>query len=196
MTVLQKLARSYRVPVGFRPSHARPTSAEHVRDRLRRAPRGGRGRARRSGSETTRAAAPPVDRAELAARVKAELLHSWRGYERYAWGHDELLPVSKTRSATGTPTPLLMTPVDALDTLLLMGLPDEAERARRLILTRLSFDRDLNVQNFEVTIRLLGGLLSAYQMTGRRRACSASPRTSGRGCCRRSTPRPGCRTCT
>ena len=59
-----------------------------------------------------------------------------------------------------------MTPVDALDTLLLAGLTDEADRAKRLILTRLSFDRDVTVKNFEVTIRLLGGLLSAYQMTG------------------------------
>lgn len=109
--------------------------------------------------------AAPIDRAELAGRVKAELLHSWRGYERYAWGHDELLPVSK-RGQDFYAEPLLMTPVDALDTLLLVGLPAEAERAKRLILTRLSFDRDLNVQNFEVTIRLLGGLLSAYQMTG------------------------------
>src|SRR5690606_21034614 len=32
--------------------------------------------------------------------------------------------------------------------------------------TRLSFDQDIDVQNFEVTIRLLGGLLSGYQMTG------------------------------
>ena len=37
----------------------------------------------------------PVDRAALAARVRAELLHAWRGYERYAWGHDELKPVSR-----------------------------------------------------------------------------------------------------
>ncbi|PYS76230.1 MAG: glycoside hydrolase family 47, partial [Acidobacteria bacterium] len=33
----------------------------------------------------------------------------------------------------------------------------------------LSFDRDTYVQNFEVTIRLLGGLLSAYQLTGDKR---------------------------
>src|ERR1051326_2446477 len=32
----------------------------------------------------------------LAERVRAELLFSWRAYERYAWGHDELRPVSKT----------------------------------------------------------------------------------------------------
>ena len=117
------------------------------------------------GAAPQSSAAPPVDRAGLAARVRAELLHSWRGYERYAWGHDELKPVSKT-GHDWYAAPLLMTPVDSLDTLLLVGLSEEAERAKRLILTKLSFDRDLTVKNFEVTIRLLGGLLSAYQMTG------------------------------
>ena len=61
---------------------------------------------------------------------------------------------------------LLMTPVDSLDTLILMGFKDEAEKAKALILERLSFDKDISVKNFEVTIRLLGGLLSGYQMTG------------------------------
>jgi hypothetical protein len=106
-----------------------------------------------------------VDRAELAARVRAELLASWQAYERYAWGHDELRPLSKTpRDWYGES--LLMTPVDSLDTLLLLGLKDEAEKARTLIVEKLSFDKDINVKNFEVTIRLLGGLLSSYQMTG------------------------------
>ena len=61
---------------------------------------------------------------------------------------------------------LLVTPVDALDTLLLMGLNDEAARAKALILEKLSFDQDVSVKNFEITIRILGGLLSAYQATG------------------------------
>jgi mannosidase alpha-like ER degradation enhancer 2 len=114
------------------------------------------------------AAAPtplPADRSALAARVKGELLASWRAYERYAWGHDELKPVSKT-ARDWYPTSLLMTPVDALDTLLLVGLKDDAEKAKALVVEKLSFDRDLSVKNFEVTIRLLGGLLSAHQMTG------------------------------
>jgi mannosidase alpha-like ER degradation enhancer 2 len=107
----------------------------------------------------------PAERAVLAARVREEFLHAWRGYERYAWGHDELKPVSRTaRDWHGDS--LLMTPVDALDTLLLMGLTAEAERTRALIVERLSFDRDISVKNFEITIRMLGGLLSAHQMTG------------------------------
>jgi hypothetical protein len=65
-----------------------------------------------------------------------------------------------------------MTPVDALDTLILMHLDAEAERARTLIVSDLSFDRDIYVKNFEITIRLLGGLLSSYQLTGDKRFLS------------------------
>jgi mannosidase alpha-like ER degradation enhancer 2 len=109
-----------------------------------------------------------VNRAELAGRVRQELLHAWHGYERYAWGRDELKPVSKTAKDWYGDS-LLMTPVDSLDTLILMGFKDEAERAKTLILEKVSFDKDISVKNFEVTIRLLGGLLSGYQMTGEQR---------------------------
>src|SRR5438552_6490359 len=65
-----------------------------------------------------------------------------------------------------------MTPVDALDTLILMHFYPEADRARALIKSELSFDRDIYVKNFEMTIRLLGGLLSSYQLTGDQRLLS------------------------
>src|SRR5438067_11860194 len=105
---------------------------------------------------------------DIASRVRAEFLFSWQAYEKYAWGHDELRPVSKTpRDWYGES--LLMTPVDSLDSLIMLGLKDEADKAHALIVERLSFDKDINVQNFEVTIRLLGGLLSAYEMTGDQR---------------------------
>jgi mannosidase alpha-like ER degradation enhancer 2 len=111
-------------------------------------------------------APPPINRAEMAEKVRQEFLYSWHAYEQHAWGHDELKPLSKTpRDWYGTAS-LQMTPVDALDTLLLMGLRDEAEKAKAQIVDKLSFDQDIQVKNFEVTIRLLGGLLSGYQMTG------------------------------
>jgi ER degradation enhancer, mannosidase alpha-like 2 len=107
----------------------------------------------------------PVDRAAEAAAIRDEFLFAWHAYEQLAWGHDELKPFSKTtRDWYGES--LLMTPVDALDTLLMMGLTDEADKAKALIVEKLSFDLDAPVKNFEVTIRLLGGLLSSYQMTG------------------------------
>ncbi|MDT5269247.1 MAG: mannosyl-oligosaccharide alpha,2-mannosidase [Acidobacteriota bacterium] len=109
-----------------------------------------------------------VNRRAMAARVRAEFLHAWRGYERYAWGHDELRPLSKT-ARDWYDEPLYMTQVDALDTLILMGLREDAERTREFVVKNLSFDKDIYVQNFEITIRHLGGLISAYQLTGDRR---------------------------
>ena len=106
------------------------------------------------------------DRSRLTEEVRQEMLHSWRAYEQYAWAHDELRPVTKTARDWHGEESLLMTPVDALDTLLLMGLTKEAEKAHELIVAKLSFDKDIKVKNFEITIRILGGLLSAYQMTG------------------------------
>jgi len=111
------------------------------------------------------------DAREIAARVRTEFLHAWNNYERYAWGHDALRPLSKTAHDWYGQS-LLMTPVDALDTLILMHLDDEAAKARSLIVSELSFDRDIYVKNFEITIRLLGGLLSSYQLTGDKRLLS------------------------
>lgn len=106
-----------------------------------------------------------VERLKLAEDVKAEFLHAWNGYKQYAWGSDALKPLSNSPQNWYAES-LLMTPVDAFDTMLLMGLTKEAEETKELILTNLSFDKNFFVQNFEITIRLLGGLLSAYQLDG------------------------------
>src|SRR5581483_2460628 len=111
------------------------------------------------------AAVPTTTNAQTADEVRQEFLHAWNAYKQYAWGHDELLPLSKGHKDWYAVS-LLMTPVDALDTLIIMGLDDQAKEARELVATRLSFDHDIYVKNFEITIRLLGGLLSSYQLTG------------------------------
>jgi ER degradation enhancer, mannosidase alpha-like 2 len=101
----------------------------------------------------------------MAKQVRGEFLYAWNAYKQYAWGHDELKPLSKSaRDWYGAS--LYMTPVDALDTMILMGLNDEADKTREEITKNLSFDKDIEVKNFEITIRLLGGLLSSYQLTG------------------------------
>jgi mannosidase alpha-like ER degradation enhancer 2 len=107
-------------------------------------------------------------RRELAAQVRLEFLHAWTGYRKYCWTHDDLKPLTKT-CHDWYAEPLLMTPVDALDTMILMGLKGEANTTREYIATHLSFDKDFYVQNFEITIRLLGGLLSSYELTGDKR---------------------------
>ena len=105
---------------------------------------------------------------KLASEVKSEFLHAWNGYKKYAWGHDDLKPLSKTYH-DWYPQPLLMTPVDSLDTMIIMGFKQEADATREYIAKNLSFDKDISVQNFEITIRLLGGLLTNYQLTGDKR---------------------------
>jgi ER degradation enhancer, mannosidase alpha-like 2 len=104
----------------------------------------------------------------MADRVRQEFLHAWNGYKQYAWGHDALRPLSKT-ARDWYATSLLMTPVDALDTMILMGMTDEANATREYIDNNLSFNQDIYVKNFEITIRLLGGLLSSYQLSGDKR---------------------------
>jgi len=113
--------------------------------------------------ERQKSLAPNAD--PMQERVRQAVLHAWQGYWEYASGHDDLNPLSRTpRDWYGRS--FLMTPVDAYDTLLLVGLTSEARQAKELIFQRLFFDQDAFVQVFEVTIRLLGGLLTAYQMDG------------------------------
>ena len=106
--------------------------------------------------------------AAMAEKVRHEFRHAWSGYKQYAWGHDALKPLSKS-SHDWYATSLLMSPVDALDTMILMGMNDEAASTREDIAKNLSFNQDIYVKNFEITIRMLGGLLSSYQLSGDKR---------------------------
>ena len=129
---------------------------------------------KQSHKETQKAeAAEERANAETAKQVREEFLHAWEGYKKYAWGHDEVKPLSNSYRDWHKGT-LLMTPVDALDTMMLMGQQDarlkkEAQETREYIAKNLSFDQDIEVKNFEITIRMLGGLLSSYQMSGDKR---------------------------
>ncbi len=109
-----------------------------------------------------------INKTEYAEQVKQEFLHAWNAYKKYAWGEDQLKPLSKSYRNWYDES-LLMTPVDAFDTMILMGLNEEAEATKELIFKNLSFDKNFFVQNFEITIRLLGGLISAYQLDGNER---------------------------
>src|SRR4051812_8535172 len=91
-----------------------------------------------------------VDRAFMAEKVKTEFLHAWNGYKKYCWGHDDLKPLTKTcRDWYGQA--ILMTPVDSLDSLYILGFKKEADETREYIVKNLSFDKDISVQNFEIT---------------------------------------------
>ncbi len=59
----------------------------------------------------------------------------------------------------------LLTLIDTLDTLVVMGNYSEFRRAANLVVSYFSkdkFDYDMNISVFESTIRILGGLLSAH----------------------------------
>lgn len=121
--------------------------------------------ARSAAAETASASISPQEKAALAAQVRAETLHAWNAYKKYAWGHDELKPLTH-KGFDWYGHSLLMTPIDALDTLILMDLKPQADEARQLIDTQLNLDQDISVKDFEITIRLLGSLLSCYQLSG------------------------------
>lgn len=105
---------------------------------------------------------------EMCTKVKDAAQHAWKGYKDYAWGADDLKPLTKEPKNWYNQS-MLMTPVDAFDTFTLLGLKDEAKEAKELVLTKLDFNIDNDVQVFEITIRLLAGLLTAYELDGNKK---------------------------
>ncbi|KAJ3208361.1 Endoplasmic reticulum mannosyl-oligosaccharide 1,2-alpha-mannosidase [Dinochytrium kinnereticum] len=79
-------------------------------------------------------------------------------------GHDELMPVSKKGNSW---LHLGITVFDALDTALLMNQTTVFEEAVAWILKDFTMTADVNANVFETTIRVLGGLLAAYHLSGR-----------------------------
>jgi ER degradation enhancer, mannosidase alpha-like 2 len=102
---------------------------------------------------------------EMREKVVEACRHAWTGYKQFAWGFDDFQPLTRSGKNWYKQT-LLMTPVDAFDTFIFLGMKDEADEAKKLILSKLNFNADNSVQVFEITIRLLGGLQSAYELDG------------------------------
>ena len=95
--------------------------------------------------------------------VVSAFSHAWQSYRKYAWGKDHLKPISKTHQ---TWFDLGLTLIDSLDTMLVMGLKEEFNEARDWVETSLHLTTSKDVNLFETTIRVLGGLLSAYHLSG------------------------------
>ncbi|XP_043243879.1 mannosyl-oligosaccharide 1,2-alpha-mannosidase IA-like [Amphibalanus amphitrite] len=101
--------------------------------------------------------------------IKQMMQHAWKGYATYAWGSNELRPVSKRGHSAGIfgNRPMGATIVDAMDTLYIMGMDAEFEEGRRWIADHLDVSKmDSEVSIFEMNIRYVGGLLSCYALTG------------------------------
>ncbi|KAL6400508.1 mannosyl-oligosaccharide alpha-1,2-mannosidase [Ilyonectria robusta] len=99
------------------------------------------------------------------ARVKVELERAWSGYRKYAWMHDELSPLSN-----GYRDPFCgwaATLVDSLDTLWIADMRDEFDEAATAVAKiDFTFTPKNDIPVFETTIRYLGGLLAAYDVSG------------------------------
>ncbi|KAJ1963969.1 mannosyl-oligosaccharide alpha-1,2-mannosidase [Dipsacomyces acuminosporus] len=102
---------------------------------------------------------------ERRSKVVQAAKHAWDAYKRDAYGSDEYHPMSHTGSNM-TVNGFGYHIADSLDTLLLMKLTDEYKEARDFLVNKISFDQEGAVSLFETTIRVLGGLLSAYHWSG------------------------------
>ncbi|KAJ1887272.1 hypothetical protein LPJ66_009206 [Kickxella alabastrina] len=101
--------------------------------------------------------------------VRAAMKHAWDGYSKYAFGHDELQPVSNTSNDKWGGWGVTL--VDSLDTLHIMELHEEFRQAVTQVAgVDFSHAQDgFTTPFFEMVIRSLAGLLSAYEMSLDRR---------------------------
>jgi len=101
--------------------------------------------------------------------VKKMMKHAWTNYVQYAWGKNELRPISQrghTASVFGSSS-MGATIVDSLDTLYIMGMEEEFQHAREWLKTNLDMSKMMgDVSVFETNIRYVGGLLTAFAFTG------------------------------
>jgi len=99
--------------------------------------------------------------------VKQMMKDAWSDYVKFAWGNNELKPVSQTGQTGGIfgTAQIGATIVDSLDTLFIMELMEEYEAAKDYVANDLDFDVDASVSVFETNIRFVGGFLTAYALT-------------------------------
>ena len=106
-----------------------------------------------------------IDREKKLAIIKEAFKFSWAGYKDHAWLQDELSPVSGQfrNPFCGWAATL----VDSLDTLWIMGMEEEFQEAT-LAIGEIDFTTSVrnDIPLFETTIRYLGGLVAAYDLSG------------------------------
>ncbi|XP_045141564.1 ER degradation-enhancing alpha-mannosidase-like protein 1, partial [Echinops telfairi] len=118
---------------------------------------------------------PPQLRARMRDLARGMFVFGYDNYMAHAFPQDELNPIyCRGRGPDrGDPSNLnindvlgnySLTLVDALDTLAIMGNSSEFQKAVKLVINTVSFDKDSTVQVFEATIRVLGSLLSAHRI--------------------------------
>ncbi|KAJ1737455.1 hypothetical protein H4217_003169 [Coemansia sp. RSA 1939] len=106
-------------------------------------------------------------RANRAEDVRNGFRHAWKAYRKCAFGADEINPL--TLEAVTTRNGWGATLIDALDTIHVMGLTEEFKEATEKVRT-IDFDKNDGEPSkvFETNIRYIGGLISAYELSGDR----------------------------
>ncbi|ODV96048.1 hypothetical protein PACTADRAFT_49467 [Pachysolen tannophilus NRRL Y-2460] len=106
------------------------------------------------------------------ADVRDVFRRNWQSYYEHALKYDEFSPLTLTGSDSYFGWSLTL--IDSLDTLLLMGFREEFKDSVAYI-NKIDFTKILNRDDlpiFEVNVRVLGGLLSAYDLSNDRRLLS------------------------
>jgi mannosyl-oligosaccharide alpha-1,2-mannosidase len=100
-------------------------------------------------------------------KVREEFQWAWNSYRHLAWGFDELHPVSKRpRSWVEGTKGFAMTIFDSLDTLYIMNLTSDFNDAVTYLYSTFNLHVNAGCSTFEATIRLLGGTLSSFELSG------------------------------
>lgn len=99
-----------------------------------------------------------------AEEIREAMRHTWRAYKAKAWGRDDIKPDSGGGKDWCR---LAVTMLDGLSTLWLMGLKEEFEDAYKWIESQHMPTPGEHGRHslFEINIRALGGLLSAYSLS-------------------------------
>lgn len=100
--------------------------------------------------------------------VKQAFVHSWKAYHDFAWGMDELQPRTCSGKNWNEDNPymgLSLSVLDGLTTMHVMGLETELEEALQHV-RKMSFSKAMTISTFESTIRIVGSLLSIYELRG------------------------------
>lgn len=111
----------------------------------------------------------PAEMAQREARrdsVRQVFQKDWQHYRERAWGKDAVNPISGTSKDQFSGWAATL--VDSLDTLWIMGLRAEFDEAVAAV-AQIDFGQSTSprVNIFETNIRYLGGLLAAYDLSGR-----------------------------
>ncbi|XP_036303696.1 mannosyl-oligosaccharide 1,2-alpha-mannosidase IC isoform X2 [Pipistrellus kuhlii] len=100
-------------------------------------------------------------------KIKEMMQFAWQSYKRYAMGKNELQPLTKDGYQGNMFGGLGgATVIDSLDTLYLMELKEEFQEAKAWVEENFHLNVSGEASLFEVNIRYIGGLLSAFYLTG------------------------------